>query len=333
MEQGTELILNNEIVTVRQNYTFRNEHYHDDNYKYGAFDFTPIIEPSDQTIDLFGAEVRANPGGGFYFIDVKSALYFNSSVVEYPNVNRYINAYDKIIVYLSEDDEGKTLGEVTSLRNAIQNKWDSQSFMFYLTAEEYEIYNGTTIYRIKVLDDCELIYGNKVCKVTKGIDLVNSEYGVESAKNEAFNFVPYYPAIKDPISLRGAQVRGDVGLELYYIDLISDIYYGTDEVEFTNLSGINAYDNIKVFLSKDDEGSLLKDVTSLRRGTQNKWTSSAFMFTLTTEEYEIYNGTTIYAIEVKESTELFVGGAKVKIDRNYRFVNADYGKASAKYEG
>ena len=332
VEQGTELILNNKIVTVRQNYTFRNEHYHDDNYKYGAFDFAPIIEPSDQTIDLFGAEVRADPGGNLYFIDVKSSLYLDNPLVEYPNVNQYINAYDKIIVYLSEEDEGHTLGEITSLRNAVQNMWNSQSFMFYLTAEEYEIYNGTTIYRIQVLDDCELIYGNKVCKVTRGIDLVNSEYGVESAKNEAFNFIPYVPPMKEPISLRGAQVRGDVDLELYFIDFISDIYYGTEEIEFASLSGINAYDNIKVFLSEDDEGTLLKDVTSLRRGVQNKWTSFSFMFALTEEEFEIYNGTTIYALEVKANTEFFVGSAKAKIDRNYRFVNTDYGKASAKYE-
>ena len=332
VEQGTELILNNKIVTVRQNYTFRNEHYHDDDYKYGSFEFVPILEPGDQTIDLFGAEVRADPDGDLYFIDVKSAIYLDTTEIEYPDVDNYINAYDNIIVYLSEEDEGHTLGEITSLRNSVQNKWNSQAFMFYLTADEYETYNGTNVYRIKVLEGCELIFGNKICKVTRGIDLLNTEYGSASARNGAFNFVPYVPPIKEPISLKGAQVRGDADGELFYIDVISDAYFLVDEAEFPNLDNINAYDNIKIFLSEDDEGTLLRDVTSLRRGAQNRWESSAFLFALTTSEYEIYNGTTIYAIEVNKGTELLVGGAKAVIDKNYRFVNADYGKASAKYE-
>ena len=332
IEEGTQLILNEKIVSVKQSYVFKNAHYQDDEYKYGSFEFFPTIEPSDQTIDLFGAEVRADPGDGLYFIDVKSSLYLNNPVIEYPDVSTYINAYDKIIIYLSEEDEGHTLGEITSLRNAIQNKWESQAFMFYLTAEEYEIYNGTTIYRIVVLDDCELIYGNKICKVSKGVDLMNVDYGKESARNSAFNFLPYIPPIEEPISIQGAQVRGDVDLELFYIDFISDVYFGVDEAEFPDLTNINAYSYIKVFLNKDDEGTLLKDVTSLRSGCQNKWESFAFLFRLTKEEYEIYNGTTIYALEIYEETELLVSGAKATVDKNYRFINSDYGKASAKYE-
>ena len=325
---------NLQTLTVTQNKKYVNQNYGDIAHRNESFDWVERAdyEPSDERIDLFGAEVRADPASNLYFIDVKSSAYLSNPIIDYPDIDGYINAYEKIIVYLSEEDEGHALGEVTSLRNAIQNKWDSQGFMFYLTAEEYEVYNGTTVYRIVVLQDCELMHGNKICKVTRGIDLMNADYGDESARNGAFNFMPYVPPVTEPISVRGAQVRGDAGSDSYYIDFISDIYYGIGEVEFLDLSGINAYDNIKVFLSKDDNGTLLKDVTTLRQGFQDRWTSSAFMFALTREEFEVYNGTTIYALEINAGTEFYVSGAKALVDETYRFINADYGKPSAKYE-
>ena len=334
IESGCELVLNNKIVTVDKGYTFINEHYHDDEqYKYGSFRFYEALERSDKTLDIAGAEVRADPNAHEYYIDLRCHDYLPTTPTEYSELNKFINAYDKIIVYLSEEDEGHTLGEITTLRTATQNKYESQAFMFHLTEEEYEIYNGTTVYRIKALEGCELIFNSKICTITEPIDLLNNSYGDETAKYQAFSFRPYVAPVSEPIPLRNAQVRGDVGANKYYIDLVASIYNDTPAMYYDSFFFLNSYSKIKVFLSEDDEGTLLEDVTSLRKGAQNIWNDScALLFELTAEEYEIYNGTTVYAIEVLEGCQLVVNGSIGIVDKAYRFINNDYGNEAAKYE-
>lgn len=334
VDSGCELVVDGKIYTTPESYLLINMDYGNASVKYGAFNFVPTIERDDETkLDIFTAEVRAEPLSNLFFIDLKCELFLDESTRDYSNLDQYINAYEKIKIYLNKEDEGTLLKDVTSLRNATKNLWESSAFMFALTSEEYEIYNGTTVYMIEVLEGCELLYDNKICQVNKPITFVNLDYGKASVKYEAFNFVIESKPLTEPIALMGAQVRAVQDSEdLYFIDLRSELYIDTSVIDYTNTSELNAYDHIKIYLSADDEGKTLGEITSLRAGCQNRWDSYAFLFKLTKEEYEVYNGTTIYMIEVLEGCELFVNGIKGEVDKGYQYVNLDYGKASAKYE-
>ncbi len=329
---------NNKSQTVVNSVTkrFVNVHYGDSNYKYEAFEWSEDVEyeRSEQQLSLFGAEVRGDEGDNSFYIDLRCELYLPEEVTYYSNLGAHINAYEKVIVYLSEDDEGKSLAEITSFREAVINRWQSQSFMFSLSKEEFDLYNGTTIYKIKVLGGCELIYQNKICELDGEYTFLNPSYGDPAAKEQVTNLFPDSTPdpITGPITLFGAQVRSDYLNDYYFIDILSESIDGTNNIIYDDLSAINAYSKIKIYLSEEDEGKTLGEVTSLRKGEQNKWTSSAFLFALTAQEYETYNGTTIYMIEVLEGCEIYINNSKATVGRAYRFVNNDYGKASAKYE-
>ena len=332
IEAGCQLVLSNKIVTISSNYSFINNGYGDAEKYYGSFDFAAELLPSEGTLDLFKVEVRGDKNGTERFIDLGSYSYFEHEQREFTSVDNIINAYDNIFIYLSPEDEGKTLGQITSLRKVTINLWESQSLMFALTDEEYETYNGTTIYRIKILSDCELIYNNTICKVSMGYDFINTDYGNANKKFEAFNFIPYAEPFEEKITLTGAQVRGVADAHQYYIVFTADIWSQSKVIEYANLSLINAYSHIKVYLNENDEGTLLSDVTSLRSGVQNKFGSFGFMFALTEEEYETYNGTTVYKLEVLDGCEFYFDGAVVTVDKGYRLINQNYGKESARYE-
>ena len=329
---------NNKSQTVVNSTTkrFINAHYGDSNAKYESFEWAEDVEyqRSEQQLSLFGAEVRGDEGDNSFYIDLRCELYLPEEVTYYVNLGAHINAYEKVIVYLSENDEGKSLAEITSRREAVINRWQSQSFMFSLSKEEFDLYNGTTIYKIMVLGGCELIYQNKICELDGEYTFLNPSYGDPVAKEQVTNLFPDSTPdpITGPITLSGAQVRADRLNDYYFIDILSESIDGTNNIIYDDLSAINAYSKIKIYLSEEDEGKTLGEVTSLRNGEQNKWTSSAFLFALTAQEYETYNGTTIYMIEVLEGCEIYINNSKATVGRAYRFVNNDYGKASAKYE-
>lgn len=329
---------NNKSQTVVNSTTkrFINAHYGDSNAKYESFEWAEDVQyqRSEQQLSLFGAEVRGDEGDNSFYIDLRCELYLPEEVTYYVNLGAHINAYEKVIVYLSENDEGKSLAEITSRREAVINRWQSQSFMFSLSKEEFDLYNGTTIYKIKVLGGCELIYQNKICELDGEYTFLNPSYGDPAAKEQVTNLFPDSTPdpITGPITLFGAQVRSDYLNDYYFIDILSESIDGTNNIIYDDLSAINAYSKIKIYLSEEDEGKTLGEVTSLRKGEQNKWTSSAFLFALTAQEYETYNGTTIYMIEVLEGCEIYINNSKATVGRAYRFVNNDYGKASAKYE-
>ena len=319
-------------VVVKESVKYVNSHYGDTDYKDFSYEWTIAFERSDEKISLSGAQARGDVDSGFYYITLTSSVYVDTEVFEYGNLMT-INAYNKIKLYLGENDtDGHYLSEVTSLRSGCQNLWGSGSFHFALTQAEYETYNGTDLYKITVEEGCEVVLNNTVVTISKSYELFNNDYGNPDARYGAFYFLPEFDPITKPISIIDAQVRADVDDNFYFIDVRSDAYFEVPIIEYGNLGDLNTYSHIKIYLSEDDEGTLLKDVTTLRSGYQNLWGSGAMLFALTQAEYETYNGTTIYAIEVLPGCELFVNEYSVTVDHGYKYINGDYGNPDAKYE-
>ena len=318
-------------VEVPATHKYLNSNYGNLEAKNEAFAWSDAFVPSETTIEISNGQVRADPSCNFYNVCLVSSVFNGVEALDYPNLYE-INAYSKIKLYLSESDTGTYLSNITSLRAGAQNRWGSSAFLFALTAAEYEIYNGQTTYKIEVEAGCQLVLNNTIVTISESYSLINSNYGDASYKDGAFYFMPDTDPIPETITLCDAQVRADDENAFYFIDVRSDSYAGTPVIEYDNLGDLNTYSHIKIYLSNKGEGVLLSDVTTLRRGYQNLWTSGAMLFALTAAEYEIYNGTTIYRIEVLEGCQLFLNNSIVTVDRRYSYVNADYGKASAKWE-
>ena len=326
---------NANLATVRVGSThkFVNQAYGNSANKNQSFYWNEVmpLTPSETVISVTNGQVRADPDNNFYDVCLVSDVYAGATVIDYPDLTE-INAHSKIKLYLSENDSGEYLANITSLRKGAQNRWDSGAFLFELTAAEYEIYNGTTTYKIEIEAGCQLVLNNTIVTLDKAYTLINSNYGDVSCKNGAFYFMPETDTIPEVITLCDAQVRADVDNAFYFIDVRSDYYADRPVIFYDNLGDLNTYSHIKIYLSPQDEGTLLSNVTSLRNGYQNLWSSGAMLFALTAEEYESYNGTTIYKIEVLSGCQLFINNEVVTVDRAYTFINNDYGKASAKYE-
>ena len=320
-------------VVVKESVRYVNSHYHDTAYKDFSYEWTIAFIPSDVTITLTGAQARADVDCGFYYITLTSQAFHGVEVIEYGNLLA-INAYNKIKLYLGENDtEGHYLSEVTTLRSGCQNLWGSDSFHFALNPSEFETYNGTDLFKIVVEEGCQVVLNHTVVTIPISYELINHDYGNPDAKYSAFYFLPNTSPITEPISISTAQVRADVDDNFYFIDILSEAYLNTPALSYDNLGDLNTYSHIKIYLSEDDEGTLLEDVTTLRSGYQNLWNSGAMLFALTAEEYEsTYNGTTIYAVEVLPECQLYVNGYPVTVDHGYKYINGDYGNPDAKYE-
>lgn len=323
---------NMEKIQTIETVKYVNLHYGEEDVKVQSFDWTLALDPSGLEITLTSGQARADVENNFYFIALTSPTFDGVSPVLYSDLS-LINAYSKIKLYLGkEDTTGHYLSEVTTLRSGYQNLWSSGAFLFALTASEFETYNGTALYKMTIEAGCQLLLNNQVVTVASSYSLVNSNYGDPDAKYGAFYFLPYIEPLSGPIQLIDAQVRADVGAQFFFIDVRSEIYTNTPVVAYDNLDSLNIYSHIKIYLSADDNGTLLSDVASLRSGYQNLWGSAAMLFSLTEQEYETYNGTSIYMIEVLEGCELFVNGMSGVVDKSYRFINGDYGNPAAKYE-
>ena len=64
--------------------------------------------------------------------------------------------------------------------------------MINIPFEQYQIYNGQTVYKIVIDAECELPLNNKdIIKINKTSTFVNSDYGDVEAKYSAFHISPY----------------------------------------------------------------------------------------------------------------------------------------------
>lgn len=323
-----------QTCVVQQTKKYYNTHYGEAAVRDFAVDWTETapIEPSIDTITLTGGQVRADAENGFYYICLTSSYYTGVTVVEYLDLST-INAYNKIKVFFSATDTGTYLADVTALRKGCQNLWGSSSFHFQLNPAEFEIYNGKDLYKMEIEEGCQILLNNKVVTILTPYTFINQNYGDESYKYGAFYFLPEKAPITGPISLIDAQVRADAPDNFYFITLCAMEYQDTPVIHYDDLSALNTYSHIKIYLSENGEGILLSKVTTLRSGYQNLWSSNAMLFALNPGEYEnTYNGTTIYAIEVLAGCELYISNQVVTVDKGYRFINSEYGLASAKYE-
>ena len=302
-------------------------------------------ERTDTKLNIFRAEVRGDKDSDDdFYLDLGCYDFAGATETNYYCVSDYINAYEKIIVYVNESSEGKPLSEITTSRDVVINKWLSQGFMFHIDKANYNSYNGETITRIRLLEGLELIFDNKIYTVSKTYDLYKSDVIPDNPSSSPDKYYACYfemsEVVYEPIeiSLTGAHVRGNHDNHSYFIDITADNYFTAPEKEYFNLNSLNAYDYIKVYVSPTDQGTLLGDVvgSSKGKGVQNRWNSFAFMFEVEENLYEnTFNGETIFMIEILKGCEFYYDNGEqtfiAVVDNTYKYCNVDWHDNGHKY--
>ena len=290
--------------------------------------------------DIIGVQVRAAMEQEMHYIVVQDAsIKENDGAIGIrPGYLSNYTAPDYIKVYTAPLEYVMLSSIIDTTQDWNVNLWNSLGVMFPLSTVTYQTYNAATIYALEVLPGATYPNSHSQTVVNnKQIKYLNKNYENTDPEGivSSWEWEEEKPFIRNenPLYLIGAQVRADSQHGLYYIDLMSNTYKDATKKDYYALYRINAYSKIKIYLSENGSPITLENVTSLRNGLHNEFDNvPAFFFALTSAEYDIYNGTTIYAIDVESDCELIVDGAVSVTNKSYRFKNNSYGDASAKYE-
>ena len=288
--------------------------------------------------DIYNVQMRSGGDGLSFLVIADHSIYMNSAS-SYSDVSSF-NAPDYINVYLTPTGAPIKLSSIIDDGIWWCNLWDSEGIMFPIA--DYETYNGLSVFAIEILEGCtypNTKYEKVVVPATK--KYTNDHYlydgdDKEDVKNLSFTWTEVKRDVETTISLNGAQVRGQRGEDdehdLLYIDILSPAYDATSLLLYPNtkMSLINVYDYINIYTSKNGTPKKLSDIAkTYKEGVQNQFSAvnnvPAFFIRLSTAEYATYNALTIYMIEVLQGCEVLVDNTICTIDKDYRFVNGDFG--------
>ena len=272
----------------------------------------------EPTAEISGIQVRS-AGGTENFIVLLSDIYSNgvSGAITAANYN----TRSKITIYTSEDDEtGKPASELSGVWWEYSYWGQKGLFLAYNNPSDYTIYNGTTIYAIKIEAGCELPCGDKTYVTAEDVTFINGDYGKEANKDGAFNWQKYEPetnAAVSAVEYHNDETNGK------YILVKSEIYTEgvTGEIAAENY---NTASKIKVYASEDDETGISVIGT--------EWAyDGGLMLKLDgeNENYSSLSGKTIYSIVIEAGCELPCGNKTYTTLKDTMFVNKDFGADSA----
>ena len=193
IEEGCELLADTDtIYVVDQTYTYYNGDYGDESKKLEAFDWTTEA-PSTATkteISLNGVQMRGAINGWYYYLVLKSDAYsaLSTNVETIENAPE-LSTLNKIRLYTSaEDTTGTALSDLT-VQHIGRNIW-GENGAFINFAEYDTTYGGHQVYKIVIEEGCELLADtDTIYVVDQTYTYYNGDYGDESKKLEAFNWI------------------------------------------------------------------------------------------------------------------------------------------------
>ena len=194
IEEGCELLADTDtIYVVDQTYTYYNGDYGDESKKLEAFNWTTEA-PSTITkteISLSGVQMRGAINGWYYYLVLQSDAYSALSAnVEDITDAATLSTLNKIRLYTSaEDTTGTALSDLT-IQHIGRNIWGVTG-AFINFAEYDSTHGGHQVYKIVIEEGCELLADtNTIYVVDKTYTYFNGDFGDESKKLEAFNWMP-----------------------------------------------------------------------------------------------------------------------------------------------
>ena len=343
VKQGTVLPCLDTDLIVLEDITFINQSYGNEENKYGAFVWMkeiPVLP--DMEVEIMGVQLRGNvEAGAFYFVILTEQYAALSSSTPVSNPESYPDLLAGITFYMSDSDEvGVSAAEICSNKDWLMNHWISQGLMFPISAEDYETYNGASVYKVSIDKDLMLPYVNSNLKVAEAVTYLNNGYGFDEYKIESFSWskdVTGSGAIPmQSMNITGVQLRAEPSSDVYYFVVTADNYIGVEFGAWVAQTGRfpDLLSKIRLYTSEEDEvGVSAADICSKTGWLMNRWDSHGVMFPMTAENYELYNGATVYKVSIEGNTVFPGYGCNLVLyeDRTYR--NSTYGKEESKDSG
>lgn len=319
IEAGCELPCGNKTYTTLKDVMFANKDFGADSAENDAVNFEekkPIFKA-----EVTGVQVRSG-GGTASFIVLQNPAYEKVAAdTTVANVTEY-NTKEKVTVYMAADDStGKKLTEICG-GWWTQNMWSSGGLM--LAIDDYSVYNGNTIYKITIEEGCHLPCGEKLYATSKTVSYINNNYG-KSTDNNSFDWKLLKNRIESDVE--GVQFRGWGADSDYNFIVLRNSEYEIipgDSI-VANTGDYNTKEKVTLYMSADDTTGV--KLTEVCGGwwTQNLWGSGGLM--LAVNNFNTYNGKTIYGIKIEAGCELPLGDDTVLVTTDdVLYTNADYGR-------
>ena len=345
IEKGCRLpVYNGEAITsvvVGQGYTYINADYGNAEKKFGAYNWNRDIPVEKQTVSLSGVQMRGAINGWYYYLVLQSEDYKGMGVTD-GNFATTNTTFDKIRLYTSADDTtGKALSELT-IQHVERNFGSWTDGLFVNFAEYDSTYGGHQVYKIVIEKGCKLLADAGTDSITvfvtdKEYTYINNDYNNADKKLEATNWTEFTTE-RQTIALDGVQMRGwsDNGWYQFLV-IRSSAFNGLAQSE-TVVGAIDGttLDKIRIYTSAEDTtGIALSGLTVQHIGINfGGWTDGLFINY--TEYASTYGGDAVYKVVVEEGCELFAASEATKnnvfvVDRDYTYINDDYGNTANKY--
>ena len=100
-----------------------------------------------------GVQLRGDKDASEFYFVINSYSYHNVPVSE-QDITGY-NTLEKVHLYLSDTSGSITLKDIAT-GYCIQNKWTSDGLMFQIKTTSFQIYNGSTVYKVVIDEALEL---------------------------------------------------------------------------------------------------------------------------------------------------------------------------------
>ena len=293
---------------------------------------TPVVA-------VTSVQLRADVGTSQYYLVLNTNEYgLVQGTYTVTETAPYVDLLYSVRLYLSETDtEGVLASAVCSPTGWKINQWGSAGLMIPMTAQNYEIYNGASVYKISVEKDTIFPNENGELKIIEDVSFINQNYGNQDAKYGSFNWLKEIPVLPSAdVEVFNVQLRADVGSSCYYLVLQVSAYAELGASAFTVEHPeyyLDTLDKISLYTSKDDDGILLSEICLSTGWVLNKWTSHGVMFPIGAEDYEqLYNGTTVYKVTVEEGAVLPYVNSNLTVIKTTSFINSGYQNQDAKYQ-
>ncbi|MBO5737197.1 MAG: hypothetical protein J6S04_05250 [Clostridia bacterium] len=259
-----------------------------------------LAETSATKTSISGIQLRADVGSSQYYL-VLNAIEYTSvaagTVVSNPA--NYADLLSNITFYASAEDEGVSATTLCNTDHWVINQWGSGGLMISMSAENYETYSGSSVYKVVLNEGAIMPYtATQDLRVSKTTEFINQNYGNEDAKYGSFVWTAI--AANDYIDT-SVTAFGDPGSEnkdsLWFTLSTHDYTTFNNPVAPVQLSALNWGSKIKITIGGVEKTLAEYNISS---ATLYKWARAGAPIVLTTS---IADYTTIESITIEAGCE------------------------------
>ena len=303
-------------------------------YNQGDGTFSTEEPAQDVNTSITGVQLRADVGSSLYYLVLVTNEHASVTVdTAVSNPADYADLLSKITFYMSaEDTTGVSAADICLTSGWTINKWGSGGLMISMSAENYEQYSGSSVYKVMITEGAILPYTGESDLVTvTPIVFKNDSYGNDENKYGSFSWTESVLLYNSTTTITGVQLRAEVSSGLYYLVLQTNEYASAaaDTAVSNPEDYLDMLSKITLYTSAEDTtGVLAADICLTSGWTMNKWLSGGLMIPMSAESYETYNGASVYKITVEADALMPYTDCNLRVKKSVSYSNDNYGSSS-----